>query len=137
MKSTPKPNSSSNLKSLNLIPKMRINSPIPRHNLPFQLNLHRPFFLDIHKIPSHSPGIRIPQNPIPFLLLPSHGQLLRNTHPQTTLRTIPHAKATKFFHLIDVDDFLFRRGDHVDDDTSVFGDGNLVHDSEFGEGTRF
>src|SRR5436305_12751764 len=69
----PKNQSLTNLQSLNLIPKLRINSPIPRNNLPFQLNLHRLLLLDIHKIPSHSPRIRIPQNPIPFLLLPSHG----------------------------------------------------------------
>src|SRR5579859_4029272 len=90
------------------ISKMRINSPIPRNNLPFQLDLNSLLLLNIHKIPSHPPRIRIPQNPIAFLLLSSR-QFLRNTHPQTGLGGTPTqpAKILHLFLVIDVDDFLF------------------------------
>jgi hypothetical protein len=118
----------------NLLAKVTVYSPIARNNLPFQLNLHSSPLLNINKIPSNPPRIWIPQNFILFLF-----PFLRNTHSNTrfgAIRIRSKSRRSVFF-FSDIDYLFFGWGSHVDNDTFIFGDGDLIHDCEFLERTGF
>ena len=103
-----------------------MNSPIPRNNLPFQLDFNTLLLLDIDEIPSQPPRIGIPQN---FILLP----LLHKTHPQTPL--LVRRSRRRILHNIDHSILTWRK--HIHDNRLVLRNRNLVHDREFCDGRGF